>query len=169
MSAFSKRSRFRAVYWGLLGLIGVVLALGVQGDRAHAALPQASSVSINMSNPSCVQVSQANGVCAIQLPYLVASGSDPSFSRLEVLVNGKLRLYEGGFFESIGYFTYQMLPGGLKVVCGKPNASGNPDYGKIYPVTVNAYMADGASASDSMNVACPAFEARIFLPSIKKK
>ena len=73
----------------------------------------------SMSNPTCVQAPPASGTCSIQIDSLIASGSDPSFSRLEVLVNGKLRVFMGGFFESSAYLTFPMKPGGLKVACGR--------------------------------------------------
>ena len=72
-------------------------------------------------------------------------------------MNGKLRIYMGGFFESSAYLTYPMVPGGLAVACGRPNDGGSPNYGKAYSLTVNAYMVDGSAATDSMTVFCPAF------------
>ena len=99
---------------------------------------------------------------------MFASGSDATFSRLEVLVDGKLRVYMGGFFESSAYLTYPMMPGGLTVACGRSNASGLPNYGKAYSVTANAYMVDGTSASDSMTVFCPAYDGVTYLPLIRK-
>ena len=68
----------------------------------------------------------------VQIGYLVAAGSDTSFSRLEVLVDSELRAYMGGFFELTAYLANPMIPGGLMVTCGRPNASGKPDYGKAY-------------------------------------
>jgi hypothetical protein len=161
------RIKLRGVWVGI-GLLGLTLILQFGGDRVQAALPQASTISITMSNPSCVQVVETNGICSIQVHNLYASGSDPSLSRVEVLVNGKLRININGFFEADAYFTDQMLPGGLKVVCGMPNASGSKNFGRIYSITANAYMVDGATASDNMNVACPAFVAKNYFPFLKK-
>ena len=107
-------------------------------------------------------------MCSIQFGSVIASGSDSSFSRVEVLVNGKLRVYMGGFFESSAYLTYPMMPGGLAVACGRSNAGGSPDYGKAYSVTANAYMVDGTSASDSMTVFCPPYDGKTYLPLIRK-
>jgi len=83
-------------------------------------------------------------------------------------VNGKLRMYMGGFFESTAYLAPSMIPNGLMVTCGRSNASGNSNYGKAYLVAANAYMADGTSASDSMTVFCPAYDGAIYLPLIRK-
>ena len=150
-------------------LIGMILVLQIPGEPTHAAPLQQSTISIQMSNPSCDQGRPTSGVCALQFGSLTASGGDPSFSRVEVLVNGKLRIYMGGFFESSAYLTYPMIPGGLAVACGKPNDGGLPNYGKAYSLTANAYMADGTSATDSTTVFCPAFEGKIYFPLVRKK
>jgi hypothetical protein len=149
-------------------LFGLMLIAQFRGEVVQAAPLQVTSVSITMSDPSCVQVRPPSGTCALQLGYLVASGSDTSFSRLEVLVDGKLRAYMGGFFESTAYLANPMIPGGLMVTCGRSNASGTPDYGKAYSVAANAYMVDGTSASDSMTVFCPAYDGVTYLPVFRK-
>src|SRR5512146_2748206 len=91
-------------------LLGLLLVAQSPGEVVRAAPLQATSVSITMSNPSCVQVRPPSGTCSIQVGSLIASGSDSTFSRLEVLVDGKLRVYMGGFFESSAYLTYPMVP-----------------------------------------------------------
>jgi hypothetical protein len=121
-----------------------------------------------MSNPACSQVRPASGVCSLQIGSLNATGSDTTFSRTEVLVDGKLRVYMAGFFESFAYFNNSMVPGGLRVSCGAPNESGLPNFGRAYVLTANAYMADGTSASNSVSVFCPAFDGKTYLPMIKK-
>ena len=144
-------------------LISLVLIFQVPGEPVQAA-----AVTIHMSNPACVQAQPATGSCSILINSLNASGSDPSFSRLELLVNGKLRLYEAGFFETSAYFTTQMVPNAIKVSCGGPNAGGLAGYGQGYLITANAYMADGTSASNSMKVYCPAYDGKTFLPSVRR-
>ncbi len=146
----------------------LVLVLLFPGEPAQAALIQASTVTIQMSNPACVEAVLASGSCSIEFNSLTASGSDTSFSRIELSVNGKLRLIMNGFFESSAYFTEPMLPGGLKVVCGRPNAGGQPIYGNSYSISANAYMAGGTSASNSTTVFCPAYDGKTFLPSVRK-
>ena len=165
MSACTDRMRLRRLFFLLIGLI---LVLQFPGEPSRAELLQGTSVSVNMSNPTCFQAPPASGSCSIQIGSLSATGSDPSFSRVEVLVNGKLRVYMGGFFEFTAYLVYPMIPGGLVVACGRPNDSGLPNYGRAYLVTANAYMGDGTSSTDSLNVFCPAFEGKIYVPLILK-
>ena len=150
-------------------LLGVLLMAQYPGEAVQAAPLRATSISISMSNPSCVQVRPPSGTCSLQAAYVIASGSDSSFSRLEILVDGKLRAYMGGFYESMAYLAPSMIPGGLTVACGRSNASGKPDYGKGYVVAANAYMVDGTSASSSMTVFCPAYDGVTYLPVIRKK
>ena len=152
----------------LLLVVSLFLIFQVPGEFVQAAPLHASTISLTMSNPSCSEAVSSNGACSIEIGNLAASGSDPSFSRIEVLIDGKLRVYMAGFFESTAYLNPPMLPGGLAVKCGRPNSGGSPDYGKAYLLTVNAYMADGTSASDSQNVFCPAFEATIYMPVVHK-
>ena len=166
MSTKANRRRLRYLFFLLIGLL---LVLQFPGEPTHAAPLQQSSVSIQISNPNCHQVLPASGACSLQFGSLAVSGSDPSFSRVEVLVNGKLRIYMGGFFESSAYLTYPMLPGGLAVACGRPNDGGLPSYGKAYSLTANAFMADGASATNSTTVYCPAFDGKIYAPLVRKK
>jgi len=165
MSISADHMRLRRLFFLLLGLS---LILQLPGELAHATPLQTTSVSISMSNPTCVQALPTSGACSIRLGSLIASGSAPTFSRLEVLVNGKLRVYMGGFFESSAYLSDSMAPGGLTVACGRTNEGGLPNYGRSYLLTANAYMVDGASASDSMTIFCPAYNGQTDLPLIKK-
>ncbi len=75
-------------------------------------------------------------------------------------------LPEHGFFESSGYLSPSMLPGGLKVTCGRANDGGLPGYGRSYSIMANAYLADGSSSSASATVFCPAFDGQVYLPMI---
>ena len=147
----------------------LILALHFPGESSHAASPSASSITLSMSNPTCFRVLPANGACSVQINSLAATGSDPSFARIEILVNGKLRVYVGGFFEATGYLTSHMLPGGLMVACGRLNEGGSPNFGRAYTVTANAYMVDNTSATDSMTVLCPAFEGKTFIPMVRNR
>ncbi len=151
----------------LLLVIGLTLVLQLHGEPAHAAPLQTATISVSMSNPSCVQVQAATGTCAIVLGSVSAMGSDQTFSRLEIAVNGKLRVNVAGFFESSAYLFQSMLPGGLAVPCGRTDAGGSPAYGAAYSVSANAYMVDGTSATDSMTVYCPAYDGTLYLPTVR--
>jgi hypothetical protein len=125
---------------------------------------QTSSISLQIQNPVCVQVSLNSGTCFIRMRSISAVGSGSSFSRLRVFVNGKLRANMIGFFENSGYVVGNMFGDGFVVSCGGKNASGNPDYGNAYPIVVIASLADQTTVSGSTTVYCPYFEGKSFLP-----
>ena len=149
-------------------MLGLLLTLQLPGELVQATALPASSITVQINNPACLQVTPTSGDCSLQVDSVVATGSDPSFSRLELLVNGKLRVFMGGFFESTAYFTFPMVPGGLKVVCGLPNDGGLPDYGRAYTLTANTFMVDGTEATASSTLYCPAFDGKLFLPLVSK-
>ena len=166
MSANVGYRRLRSLIFLLLSLM---LIAQFPGEFARAAPPdEAASISLQMSDPSCEQALLTSGACSIQVDNLTASGSAQPLSRVEVLVNGKLRVYMAGFFESTAFYSYTMVPGGLKVACGGPNDGGLPNYGKAYVVTANAYLQDGTSASNTKTVYCPGYDGKLYLPLIQK-
>ena len=61
-----------------------------------------------------------------------------------------------------------MLGDGLQVTCGKPNASGLPDYGFQYNLGISALASGSAPVTDTAIVTCPAFETRTYLPIVMK-
>jgi hypothetical protein len=165
MKSSLNRMRLRSLFWVVIGL---VLVSQFPGDSVRAAPSRAVSVSVSLSNPACVSALPASGVCLIKFYSLTASGSDTSFSRVEVLVNGKLRVEMAGFFESFAYLTYPMLPRGLAVTCGRPNDGGKPNFGRSYSLTANAYMVDGTAASGTVTVFCPPYDGKVYLPILRK-
>lgn len=149
-------------------LIGLVLVSQSSSGFVRGAALLPNALTVNLSNPSCVQA-QAGGTCSIQFTSLVVASSDPSFSRVELLVNGKLRILMSGFFETSAYLTPSMIAGGLKVACGQTNDGGLPNYGKSYLVTANAYLANGTTSTNSATVYCPAYDGRTYLPIARTK
>ena len=148
----------------LIAALGVLLWLA---DEHVVAAPLAT-ISLTVNNPDCAQSQVETGACYINLRNMSATGSDSSFDHVDVSINGKVRLRMQNFFESASYFSEDMLPQGLKVSCGGPNASGNPNYGKLYSVTIQPYMGTVLGPTDTANVYCPYFKGQINLPLIKK-
>jgi len=147
-------------------LAALSLALLVPGEQARTA--PLATISVSMSNPACIQPSPPSGNCSIQIRQLSATGSDATFARVEVSVNGKLRVYMAGFFENSASLTSEMLGKGLAVSCGRPNDGGKPEYGKSYTLAASAYMSGGESASDSATVYCPYFDGKVYLPILRR-
>jgi len=151
----------------ILRFLPLILILGLL-----LAIPSgnisASTISLDITNPSCVQSQTENSTCYIKAFSIAAYGGDPSFSQLKVFVDGKLRMNMQGFFEANAYLNSDMLGDGLAVACGGPNASGNPDYGKIYTMYVTASMGDGANTWGSAQVRCPYYVGKTYLPGVRR-
>lgn len=128
----------------------------------------ASSISLVINNPVCVQPKPDSGTCYILTRGIFAGGSGASFSRLEVMIDGNLRVNMQGFFESTADLYPAMLGDGLAVACGMPNASGNPAFGKIYTLYIAASMSDGANTWGSAVVSCPYYDGKVYVPSIQR-
>ena len=74
-------------------------------------------------------------------------------------IDGKLRYRSNAFFENFVTYSYDMIPGGIKVSCGLPNAGGfGTLYGNAYTVDVKAYdVTNNWVLDDQLAVKCPAF------------
>jgi len=128
----------------------------------------AATISLDITNPVCVQSRSETGTCYIKAFDISANGSGGSFSQLSVYVNGKLRLNMQGFFESSGYLNAEMIGNGFAVACGMPNASGNPAFGNSYTLAVTASMTDGVNTWGSAQVRCPYYDGKLFLPNVRR-
>lgn len=151
-------------------LLGVSLALMLMVPAANAAPIPAATLNLTMSNPSCIEAAPQTGMCSLQIRSLSALGSaGSSLSNLELSVNGKLRLRMTGFFESSASLSSSMLGNGLSVPCGGKNAGGNPAYGNVYSLSVNASLTDNTHSSASAQLYCPYYEGKTYLPSVRGK
>lgn len=150
----------------ILRFLPLVLVLGlllaIPGGNISAA-----TVSLDITNPVCVQSQTDTSTCYIKAFSIDAYGSDTSFSQLRVFVDGKLRVNMQGFFEANAYLSSDMLGDGLAVSCGGPNASGDPNFGKFYTMYVTASMGDGANTWGSAQVRCPYYEGKTYLPGVR--
>ena len=150
-----------------LRLILIFICLGFPLTFSGVPLqssPQATTLTV--SNPYCSLVTPSTGACYINIRYL--SASDPLLTHVEITVNGKVRAYMTGFFETSAALSAGMLNDGLQVVCGKPNVSGIPNLGYQYSVGISVYANGSPTTTDTAVVTCPAFEAKINLPFIKR-
>jgi hypothetical protein len=172
----------------LIGLLAILLfsALISLGQRASAqiqtpaATPQVevlgdakrqvnSNVSVvpnaitslPMSNPFCSQPDPAVNQCLVNVRYWQANDNNLGNVLAYVLfsIDGKLRFRSNAFFENYVTYSYDMIPGGIKVTCGLPNQGGyGVLYGLGYTVDVKAFdVTDNWVLDDQLLVKCPAF------------
>jgi hypothetical protein len=147
-------------------LICLFLLLVCTSSAARSNAP--SDVSLAVSNPACTQPSPTTSACLINVRSIIASSSDPTFLGVQIRINGKTRAFFTSFFENSVYINNNMLGKGLEVTCGRPNASGLSGYGLTYNVGISAVFSGSSSTTDTAVVNCPAFESRVYFPTVKK-
>ena len=168
----------------VVGLIGLMLTVGVlltqksttaqtepasataQDGPAGSIEPNPDSpdalTSFTVSNPYCYQPDPSADQCYINFRYIQANdnqSSAPYMTWLTVKISGKTRYSATAFFEGTIYFSYDMIPSGLKVPCGDPNAGGaGTQYGSVYSVTITPLDSSrNPMSTDVANVTCPAY------------
>ena len=146
-------------------LVGLILVAQVPGESVVQAAPrQATTISASLSNPTCVEALPASGVCRIEFGSITASGSDPSFSRLEAdPVNGIGPDQNGGDPEKGGSMSAPAHPNltACAVSCTESDSAQQPvpgimREGSIPPAT--------SASSNSMRSATDSEFASEFVP-----
>jgi hypothetical protein len=134
-----------------------------RGDASRSVNDQNPNTitSLPMSNPFCSQPDPTVNLCYLNVRYWQANDNGTGTTLAYVLfsVDGKLRYRSNAFFESFVTYSYDMIPGGIKVTCGTPNQGGfGTLYGKAYTIDVRAYdYNDNWVLDDQLAVKCPAF------------
>ena len=159
---------------GLLALIGNKVSaqnpgptptaqVETRGDAIRSVNPDAPNaiISLPMSNPFCSQPDPAVNQCNLNVRYWQANddGTGNILAYALMYVNGKLRYRSNAFFENFVTYSYDMVPGGIKVACGLPNAGGfGTDYGNGYTIDVKAFdVTNNWVLDDQLLTRCPAF------------
>jgi hypothetical protein len=134
--------------------------LGDARRLVNAGVPQ-SITSLPMSNPFCSQPDPSVNQCYLNVRYFQANdnGTGNVLAYVNLSVDGKLRYRSNAFFENFVTYSYDMIPGGIKVACGQPNEGGfGALYGKAYTIDVKAYdVTNNWVLDDQLAVKCPAF------------
>ena len=118
--------------------------------------------SFTISNPYCFQPDPGLDQCRINFRFIQATdnlSSAPYMTWLAITISGKKRFNATAFFEGTITYSYNMVPDGLTVPCGAPNAGGaGTAYGNVYGVTVQPLDSSrNPMSTDIANVTCPAF------------
>ena len=119
-------------------------------------------VSFTVSNPYCYQPNPSVDACSINVRSIQAVGdqvSAPYMTWLAISISGKSLLNTTAFFEDTITYAYNMVPDGLIVPCGAPNAGGAGDkYGYVYGLTIQPLDSNrNPMATDIANITCPAY------------
>jgi len=162
----------------LMLVIGLVLAGQRKSGQAASdpqQMPQAGSAgeiqspdvpdaltSFTVSNPYCYQPDPSVDQCSVNFRFIQATdnqSSAPYMTWLAITISGKKRFNATAFFEGAITYNYDMIPGGIKVPCGAPNAGGAGNaYGNVYGVTIQPLDSSrNPMSTDIANVTCPAY------------
>lgn len=137
----------------------------VSGSSAAGEMnidPPTALTSFTINNPYCYQPDPNVDQCQVNFRFIGVSdnqSSAPYLTWLRINISGKTRFMATSFFEGTIYYYYGMVPQGITVPCGAPNAGGAGTlYGNVYGVTVQPLDSSRNSMStDVANVTCPAY------------
>ncbi len=136
----------------------------IGGDLGAAAIS-----SFESQTPTCYRPVAGTGACYIQWNYLYVAASAPSYViSMTVTIDGRLRAYYSGFFQTSMYVPPQMHDTGFRVACGAPGAGGVAGLGNTYTYIIAARETGGPGTQRSGSVTCPAGGGAVFLPVIQK-
>jgi hypothetical protein len=123
-----------------------------QGD------PNAPDISfIDSPTAQCYMPEMHKDTCYIQWDYLqVSAGTSQYIISMTVAIDGQMRAYHSGFFQTSMYVPTDMFRPGLRVACGPPGSNPNPYLGKTYAYTIRARETGGLKAANYGSVTCPA-------------
>jgi hypothetical protein len=112
---------------------------------------------IDSPTATCYQDVEAYDACYLVWGYLYVEASDPQYMiRMTVEIDGRLRAYYGGFFQTYMYVPPDMHGPGFKVVCGEAGVGGDPELGAAYSYTIRAEETGGLTAANYGTAFCPA-------------
>ena len=118
--------------------------------------------SFTISNPYCFQPDPAVDKCYVNFRFIQAvdnQSTSPFMTWMEIVISNKVRYTATAFFEGTISYNYDMVPQGIEVPCGAPNAGGAGNaFGNVYGVSVSPLDTSHTPMStDIANVTCPAY------------
>ncbi len=141
-------------------------AAGSSGPQTGPAgsIPElpSSLQSFTVNNPYCYQPDPSLNQCYINIRWMQGvdnNTSAPYMLYLSISISSKVRYMGTAFFENAINYSYDMAPGGFKVPCGGPNASGlGAAYGFAYSVVMSPLDSSRSPMmTDTASTVCPAF------------
>ncbi len=152
---------------GLMGPSIVEEQNGARREAQTAAGTEQPTISF-IDNPSatCQRAQTGTGRCTIQWSYLsVTASSSQYIISMTLEIDGRLRAYHSGFFQSSMYIPGDLYGDGFAVTCGKPDVNG---WGNTYSYAVRARETGGLDAVNYGSITCPGDEAKVYLPLVKR-
>ena len=123
---------------------------------------------IDSPSPTCYRPVAGRDACYIQWNYLYVSATPPQYIiTMTMSIDGRLRTYHSGFFQTSMYIPGEMYGSGFRVACGIPGAGGEAGWGNTHSYTIRARETGGLGAANYGSVTCPAVP-KVFLPLLRK-
>lgn len=125
---------------------------------------------IDSPSATCYRPAVGTGACFIQWDYLYVTAASGSYIiSMTVTIDGRIRAYHSGFFQSWMYIPAEMTDPGYKVACGAPVGGDPASWGNSYSYVLRARETSGLSAANYGTVRCPADMSTIYLPLTRKQ
>lgn len=143
------------------------IVISEETDQIHRKADGKSPTlsSIDSPGPTCYRSSV--GVCYLQWNYLSVSASPSQYIiSMTVSINGRVRAYHAGSFQTSMYIPGDMFKPGFKVACGWRGANGAPELGYSYLYVIRAAETGGLESANYGTVTCPASAGAAFLPFV---
>ncbi len=135
-------------------------------ERERQTAEQAPLISfIDSPSAACIRARPASRECFINWNYLSVTATSPQYIiTMTVAIDGQMRAYYSGFFQTSMYVPFDMNPKGFKVACGDPGTNANPELGKTYSYTIRARESGGLGSANYGSVTCPVGAYSVYLP-----
>jgi hypothetical protein len=139
--------------------------------RTIEANPDSPTISlIDDPSPTCYRPAMGMGACYILWDYVqVTASSSQYIISMTVTIDGHIRAYHSGFFQTSMFVPGQMYGPGFRVTCGFPGASGAAEMGNTFSYAIRARETSGLAAANYGSVTCPADAVNVFMPLILKR
>jgi hypothetical protein len=112
---------------------------------------------IDSQTPTCYKPRETSQVCFVEWSYFAVTATASQYLlNMKVELDGRVRAYYDGFFQTSMYVPAQMFKPGFAVVCGQPGEGGDPRLGRQYGWVVRAEESSGQTATSSGAIFCPA-------------
>lgn len=112
---------------------------------------------IDSQTPTCYRAREISQICFVEWNYLAVTATNSQYLlSMKVELDGRVRAYYQGFFQTSMFVPAQMYEPGFAVVCGQPGEGGDPRLGKQHAWVVRAEETGGQTATSSGAIFCPA-------------
>ncbi len=152
------------------GPVPTVISEGTDQNRREVQVDGESPTISFIDSPGATCYRSSVETCYLQWSYLSVSASTSQYIiSMTVSIDGRIRAYHAGFFQTSMYIPSDLLTPGFKVACGWRGASGAPGLGYSYDYVIRAAETGGLKAANYGTVTCPADAGTVFMPIITRR